>query len=765
LSIFAVAALAVVFIPSALGNSVKSQTFELDGNIAQDHPAAPTTYDWANFFDSSGAQSPVLPDATRLGYTASTFVRDFNTAAGKKPGSIVFDTSDSSTYTIGSKDILDVNGWSCTPANNVTDKGDIMNAYAVAYTAPGVGGHKFMFFGLERNANAGDANVAFWFLQGKASCPAAGGSFTGTHHNGDLLMVSAFTNGGSVSNINVYEWQNGALNTTPVANGGDCRNGTLTGDPTCATSNTAPINNIPWLTENKADGVGHTLQTGEFFEGGVDLSAPSVNLANNCFNTFIPDTRSSQSLTATLYDYAVGQLGECKTNLTTTHGDTADTPENDNGIGGAAASPTSIGTGSVSSGTDTAALQVTGVGSWDGTLTFYLCGPTSAPASGKPACHDAQGNQTGVQVSSVNVSETDNNSHNFVSGAAALTSAGTYCWTAHFEPSSTSSDNGVLAADDTGANECFTVAKANPALTTCSGSYAAGVCTPSDAVAFGNAIHDYGNLTGLATEPGSNGANHGGNANWPTINATDLSYAGSIAFTLKGPANSGCGVTTSNSTTVGDTNPQSVAVNSTTGNGVYGPVSYTPGSPGKYHWQASMDDLSNAIPPVELSVNNVLPANENNANCTDTNEDVTVQQIPTSISTTQKVYPQDSATIASTGSSSDLLPAGGTVSFSLYGNGADAAANLANCQAGAATGRIYTRSFSTNDGLNGHPVPAHSETFGTDNTTVAVSDNETVYWLVTYATGDQAHTGRQSQCLESTQTVFVNDSSGGTLFP
>src|SRR3954452_14262377 len=99
---------AVALIPSALADNVKAQTFELDGNIAQDHPASPTTYDWANFFDSSGAKSPVLPHASRPGYTASSFVRDFKTAAGRK-GTTVFDTSDDSTYTIGSKDILDVN--------------------------------------------------------------------------------------------------------------------------------------------------------------------------------------------------------------------------------------------------------------------------------------------------------------------------------------------------------------------------------------------------------------------------------------------------------------------------------------------------------------------------------------------------------------------------------------------------------------------------------------------------------------------------------
>jgi hypothetical protein len=752
------ASLAVVFIPGALANSVKAQTFELDGNIAQTHPAAPTTYDWANFFDSSGAKSPALPDASRAGYTASSFVRDFNTTPGKK-GAVVFDTSDASTYTVGSKDILDVNGWSCTPANNVTDKGDIMNAYAVAYT-DSVSGHKFMFFALERNANAGDANVAFWFLQGSATCPAAGGSFSGSHHNGDLLIVSAFTNGGSVSTINGYEWQNGALNTTPVANGGDCSSTTLNGDPICATSNTTSLSSIPWLTENKADGVGHTLQTGEFFEGGIDLSAPSVNLANNCFNTFVPDTRSSQSLTATLYDYALGQLGECQTILSTTAGDSSTVPENNGGVAGTAA-PTSIGGGSVSSGSDTAALQVTGVGSWSGTLSFFLCGPFSSTPSGAPKCDRT----LGVPAGSANVSESDNNAHNFVSNTLTLTSVGTYCWTAHFEPSTDTSNNGVSAKDDSGASECFTVGKATPSLATCSGTYSGSTCTPpSAAVAFGNAIHDYANLTGLATEPGTNGASHGGNSNYPTINATGLSYAGSIKFTLNGPSASGCGTVTSNSVTLGDSNPQSVAVNSVTGNGVYGPVSYTPGAPGVYHWQATVDDLSNANPPVELSVNNTLPASEDNALCTDTNEDVTVQQIPTTISTTQKVYPEDSATITSS-VTGDNIPVGGTVTFSLYGGGASDAANYANCQAAGTTGRIYTTSFSTNDGLNGHPAAAHSETFGTSQNTVAVSDNETVYWLVTYATGDQAHTGRQSSCAESTQTVFVNSTGDGTVFP
>lgn len=765
------AGLAAVFIPSAL--AVHDLNFQLDGDpfaSTQTHYGTTTTatqnYDWDSFF-GGGAGAISGPTGLTSGFTAGGAVRDFQTKLNNK-GATVFDTSDGTTYTIGSKDTLDVSGWSCTPANNVTNKGDIMNTYAVAYTDPATG-HQFLYFGLERSDNTGDANVAFWFLQdGTANCTGSN-SFSGTHHDGDVLIVAAFTKGGTNPIVNAYKWiGNGAtghLDTTPVANGGACNGGSQPlGDPTCAISNTASKSNWPWQTYNGTFGLGNKVDTGEFFEGGLDLT--QTGLAGRCFNDFIADTRSSQSLTATLYDFARGHLGECQTNLATTHGDIAHTPENDNGVGGAAASPADIGGGSVSSGTDTAALQVTGLGTgeWKGTLTFYLCGPlASFPASG-PACLDSATppNQTGVQISQVPIDESDGNVHYFVSGKANLTSAGKYCWSAHFAPDAATTDLGVGPQDDSaGSNdssECFTVGKASPTLTTCSAAYAAdGSCTPSGAVAFGNSISDYAKLSGLAKEPGSNGA-----TNWPTINATNGAYAGSIKFTLRGPsdAGTGCGGTPADSS--GNHNPQSLGVDTAVGNKVYGPVSYTPGTPGTYHWQAVMDDLSNATPPVELSVNNTLPATENNATCGDTNEDVTVSQIPTTISTAPFVYPQDSATITSS-ASGDNIPAGGTVTFYLY----NSSANCLLHGSGAGSGLIDSWSFPTfsGDGSAGHPAPAHSETFSTNNTTDAISSSTTVWWRVTYGTGDQAHTGRQSDCVENTQIANTGDSAPGTLFP
>ena len=59
----------------------------------------------------------------------------------------------------------------------------------------------------------------------------------------------------------------------------------------------------PWLTAAKTT-VGHTLPTALFFEARPEPD-PS-DLGGKCFNTFLGDTRSSTSLTATLFDFSGG---------------------------------------------------------------------------------------------------------------------------------------------------------------------------------------------------------------------------------------------------------------------------------------------------------------------------------------------------------------------------------------------------------------------------------------------------------------------------
>ena len=60
-----------------------------------------------------------------------------------------------------------------------------------------------------------------------------------------------------------------------------CRAATGTGDPACAAANTAAIT-TPWLTAAKTTGVGHSLPTAQFFEGGLNLT--DSGLGGKCFN-------------------------------------------------------------------------------------------------------------------------------------------------------------------------------------------------------------------------------------------------------------------------------------------------------------------------------------------------------------------------------------------------------------------------------------------------------------------------------------------------
>ena len=100
--------------------------------------------------------------------------------------------------------------WECKRDQNLLDKDDIMNAYAASYE-PTLG-DEVLYFALERNGNNGAANVGFWFLQdATVDCAAPDDGptnipFTGSHVDGDLLVVSEFTQGGTVSTIVVYRW-------------------------------------------------------------------------------------------------------------------------------------------------------------------------------------------------------------------------------------------------------------------------------------------------------------------------------------------------------------------------------------------------------------------------------------------------------------------------------------------------------------------------------------------------------------------------------
>ena len=272
-------------------------------------------------------------------------------------------------------------------------------------------------------------------------------------------------------------------------------------------------------------------------------------------------------------------------------------------------------------------------------------------------------------------------------------------------------------------------------------------------VDFGQPVYDAATLTGTATQPGSGGA-----APYPTINpAVPGALAnGKITFTLVGPDGESTDCTTEATGT--GTNPQDVTVS---GDGYYLTLAFTPDAPDDYHWKAA---YSGDPPPPGTPGTNTL-GTSHNATCNETGEDVKVRQIPTEISTRQRVYPNDSARIASSEPTVNLP--GGTVTFRLYvgtpaSNGTPAMTALENCQAHGTTqgegGLVYVETKT----LTGD---AATEIVATNNTTYPLTSlTAEAYWWVTYDPEDDAFTGIQSDCAESTSVTFVNDAGPGTLF-
>ena len=316
--VFALAASAV-----GMALAVHDEGFQLDGNtlasnITTGFPNANSQLtgvfaganDWDSLFDSSGAKRATLP----TGFLDANFKKDYNTKV--KSGQTIFDPTDGTTYTTGSKDILPISGWSCVGANNVTDKGDIINAYSAVYR-DGTG-DRILYFAMEKHIDNGSNNVGFWFLADPNVGCAPGGTgngnvFTGVHTDGDLLIVSEFSNGGGVSTIKAFRWNggaNGSLSAQPVEVGVDCVRGTDANQnlDMCATTNI--LNHTPiWPHASKTLGLNAGYPPATFFEGGINLT--DTVFADSCFNGFLGDTRSSPETSATLYDFTQGSIAAC----------------------------------------------------------------------------------------------------------------------------------------------------------------------------------------------------------------------------------------------------------------------------------------------------------------------------------------------------------------------------------------------------------------------------------------------------------------------
>jgi hypothetical protein len=504
----------------------------------------------------------------------------------------------------GSKDDLDVPQWRHT-SGSVPDKDELMYGMAARYD---VGEESFLYFGANRFAANGDAQIGIWFFQSQVGLdPDNPGQFTGVHRDGDLLVLSDFTQGGTQPTIRVFRWNGpggtiagaGTINGTLDLLAGDednpvdCLNPALADDPACATVNVVNTPS-PWLFKAKPNNAPQNVFIpGTFYEGGVDLSDPDIDLADECFSSFIIETRSSQSVDAVLKDFLGGDFQSCGADLVTTPSSTSFE------IGGSV--------------TDTAAITVTGGGTPPaptGTVDFYVCGPLAA---------DALCDTGGTLVSTEDLAgaTANGNTYSVTSDSFTPTSAGRWCFRATWA----GDDNYIDGPyEDSAENECFVVTPRQPAIST---------QATAGPVPLGSSIDDVATLSNTAPDPDGSVAD------------------GTITFTAYGPHSD-----TTTCTTVAYTSVVNVAgdgsYTASTGTG----GTFTPTSPGTYNWIA----VYSGDPPNTLGVS---------GSCGDANEGSVVLQLNPAIATEQSFIPNDEATITVAAGGGNLA---GSVRFRLYDN-------------------------------------------------------------------------------------------------
>lgn len=467
----AAAALTVAASMLALGPSqaIHDEGFALQGNLFG------TGTDWEDLYDVAGSPTVTTPkDPLPTNFTGAAFAKDF----------VLPDTTG---YATGSKDELPISiagsggDWQCKTPNNLGDKFDLLNAYAAAYV-PSSGddaGDLIVYFGSEVSAPEGNRNMGVWLLQDPdVGCSGVGNTdFTGSHVDGDVFVVSAFTNGGNVANIDVYEW----TDSTPLDDDADVGGSlvkkagftnvkcpdTGTGDDACAISNTDGDKNSdelafevnpPWDAPDKDGG---NVNEAEFMEGGVNLS--DLGLAG-CFPTFMANSRSSQVPGSTLHDFALSDFEQCGAGIATE-------PSDDSIILG-------------ESVTDFATVTVSGANppAPTGDVTFYVCGPSD----GLSSCDPADGTQVGAAV---NLSGATQSGFDYTveSDPFTPTEPGDYCFAASWPGDGVYTDGPYV---DGSAVECFTVVALQPSMTTAQSFYPNDSATVTVAAGAGDLAGD-----------------------------------------------------------------------------------------------------------------------------------------------------------------------------------------------------------------------------------------------------------------------------------
>jgi hypothetical protein len=257
----------------------------------------------ASAFSPASLTAQVIPtiDGNPIEWNRALPADNFNLFAVKQYAPDAFGNGVvDNQFTEGSKDFFFANQlvWSISQTKS---KNDIANGAAIIE-------NNVLYFAGDRTSNNGDAQIGFWlYLNGTSPTTISGNNiFSPPHVDGDVLVLADFTGGGRNATVVIYQWYSGANPLPPgtsiVPNtNGNLRTSTLVG--TVAENNDGQYA-IPtgWSFPSA------TYDYNMFYEGKVDLSDLGFTGANLCNASFLLETRSSQSITASLDDFVGGNF-------------------------------------------------------------------------------------------------------------------------------------------------------------------------------------------------------------------------------------------------------------------------------------------------------------------------------------------------------------------------------------------------------------------------------------------------------------------------
>jgi hypothetical protein len=340
----------------------------------------------------------------------------------------------------GSKDDLNTTGWK-HKNGSTPDKDELLNGYAARY-------EDNVYFGADRFDNSGDAVMGFWFFQQEVVAQPGGSFGPGQHEDGDILVLSDFSGGGGTVTIRVFQWNaaggtipgEGAINHTldllagTLSTPADCVGppSVPAGDHFCGTVNTA-LTPSPWPFTDKNGST--SFRTGEFYEGGIDLAF--LGLEEECFASFLAETRSSTAVNAVLKDFVGGSFQPCESGTTTQ-------PTADSIVIGDSIQDHALiaGTGSTTDPT--------------GTMSFFICSPTQLTngvcSSGGTEVNGSGAGALNPPVAVTAVAGDPTALSEATSSAFTPDAVGTWCWRGEY-----SGDDQYPPSSDASDGECFDV--------------------------------------------------------------------------------------------------------------------------------------------------------------------------------------------------------------------------------------------------------------------------------------------------------------------